>query len=776
MTLRRLRSVVGAVLAGTALATAGAAVPATAAAHKQNEPDYQPTYESLSRHRSPQWFDDAKLGIFVHWGAYAVPAYAPVGEYAEWYWSKLSESGKPVQAHHLAKYGKDVVYDDFLKQWRAERWNPDEWLKLFKDGGAKYFTLTSKHHDGVALWDTATTDRSTAKLGPRRDFVKELLEADDRGGYGLKKGLYYSMPEWYNPAMPRIGGGWFGRGAPKNFFTGEPVPYTGYKPITDYVKDHQYPQLKELVNRFDPDLIWCDIGLEDVNNSLQLNAQYFNQAKNRANPKEVAVNNRCGSNVPHDFTTPEYSVEPDIKKEKWEASRGIGHSYGYNAEETDADHLTADQLVDSFADIVSKNGNLLLNVGPKADGTVPAIQAQRVRELGQWVDLNREAVYGSRYWTQAEDKGANVPVRFSTQPKAFYATALQWPGERLTLTAPVPVKTGDEVRLIGYDRPLKWTRDGQGRLVVEMPAQGQSATPGKHAFVFRVAAPGYDARRATLLGLDARATAAAAGEQSTVTVDVANRGDRKAAGGDLTIRTPYGTRTVYRPAMEPHTRTTITATVTVPAGTGSGDRPVEVTALAGTESFEARASLHVVGQMTKVDLAAAYDSDGIGTADARTDGDFDGVGSTYVAEQLPRPGDLTVGRVPFTFPSGANGVKNNVRAGGQSVVLKPGRYGSLHLLTSAGYGPARSKVTVTYADGSTEETELAMPDWMTGSDPVAAQTTDRYRPAGREPAQTKIFQQTVRLDAGKEVRSVTFGRPGPAANVTGHVWAMTLEG
>ncbi|NUR84599.1 MAG: alpha-L-fucosidase, partial [Nonomuraea sp.] len=352
-------------------------VPATAA-------PYEPTYESLARHQVPQWFEDAKLGIFVTWNASSVPAYAPVGKYAEWYWKRLQDGVGDWRQHHLDTYGQNVVYDDFLKQWKAEKFDPRSWLELFRDGGAKYYTLVTKHHDGVALWDTRTTDRNTVKYGPHRDIVKELAQYDR--SYGLKRGYYYSMPEWFHPNMPKIGGGWFGGTPPKNWFTGEDVPYTGYKPIGDYVRDHQYPQLKELIDQYSPDLIWCDIGLGNVNDSTHLNAYYFNRAAARG--QDVAVNNRCGTNVPYDFTTPEYSVEPDIKTAKWEASRGIGFSYGSNAQEKPEDYLTADALIDSFVDIVSKNGNLLLNVGPKADGTIDATQAQRVRELGAWLKVN----------------------------------------------------------------------------------------------------------------------------------------------------------------------------------------------------------------------------------------------------------------------------------------------------------------------------------------------------------------------------------------------------
>src|SRR5919108_97711 len=321
-----------------------AACAALAAPGYAQEPDYTPDPASLNRHHAPRWFEDAKLGFFIHWGAYSVPAWAPESggrAYAEWYWNEMSHPGTPTFERHREVYGEDFPYDRFIEQWKAERFDPDAWLRLFKEGGAKYFVQVSKHHDGVALFDTATTGRDTVDLGPHRDFVHELFDAADRGDYDLKRGLYY--------------------------------------------------------------------------------------------------------------TTPEYSVEPDINPAKWEATRGIGRSFGYNAEEGPQDYLSADELIDGFVDIVSKNGNLLLNLGPKADGTIPEIQADRVRALGAWLDVNGEAIYGTTYWNHAEDARSNVPVRYTVKDGALYATALEWPGSRLTLSGDLPLEQGSSVTLLGSD-------------------------------------------------------------------------------------------------------------------------------------------------------------------------------------------------------------------------------------------------------------------------------------------------------------------------------------
>lgn len=753
-------------------------VSCTAFAAPVDEP-YQPTYESLAKHQIPQWFEDAKLGIFIHWGAYAVPAYAPKegrpagSPYSEWYWKEMQQNQSgPTYAHHRDKYGPGVVYDDFIGQWKAEKFDAREWLKLFKDGGAKYYTLVTKHHDGVALWDTATTDRNTVKLGPKRDFVKELAAQDKK--FGLKRGYYYSMPEWFNPVMPKIGGGWFGGTPPKNWLTGESVPYTGYKPIGDYVKNHQYPQLKELVDQYSPDVIWCDIGLGNVNNSLELNAYYFNTAAEQG--KEVAVNNRCGTNVPSDFTTPEYSVEPTIKAAKWEASRGIGKSYGYNAEELPADYLTADQLIDSFADVVSKNGNLLLNLGPKADGTIEATQAQRVRELGAWLQTNGEAVYGSRYWTQAEDKGANVPVRFTTQPKAFYATALDWPGASLKLTAPIPARDGDKVYLLGQNRPLKWARNADGTISVDTSGL---ADPGTHAYTFRFARPGYHAASATLLGVTAPAVQGKPGETVTVPVTLANRGDQPTLPGVLTVTGPDGRPIAAKaPALAPHTRTTVNVAYRV--GETPGDHELAIKVRLLSDTFEAKAALAVLGPMTPADLSAAFDNDGIASAANPKDGDFDTAGSSYAAEELPQAGLWdSPQRVAFQWPSAADAARNNLVANGQRLAVTPGRYRKVHLLASAAFGrDGRSTVTVTYTDGTTQDFPMAFADWLgSGTTPVALATKYRYIASGTKDAGAYVNLHTFAVNGDKEVASVSVAKPtGANARVNLHIWALTTEG
>ncbi|MEW2292844.1 alpha-L-fucosidase [Streptomyces sp. NPDC006743] len=438
-------------------------------------PDYRPTDDSLARHRAPYWFRSAKFGIFIHWGVYSVPAWSPVGkQYAEWYWNHLQDPGNAVYAHHRDTYGEDFAYDDFIPRFTAEKFDPRSWVELFCDAGAQYHVLTSKHHEGFALWDTKVSDRNAVRMGPRRDLVGELFEASRRYAPALHRGLYFSMPEWFNPDSP-----WAGH-APRNPYTLRPVPYTGYTAGKDYVKDYQARQMLELVHGYDPAIIWCDIG--GANDSLHVLAEYFNHAKNRARPTDVTVNDRSGIAF-HDFTTPEYTTYDNTVVAKWEASRGLDpFSYGYNRATPDAAYMTAEEVVHSLVDIVSKNGNFLLDIGPRADGTIPEIMQTRLRETGRWLRTNGEAVYDTTYWSRTAQLGADL--RFTVRPgEAFYIHSLARPGAKLTVEAPVPIRPGDKVTMLGHDRPLTWTVRG-GALVVDVPEAARRA--GRYAWVFKI--------------------------------------------------------------------------------------------------------------------------------------------------------------------------------------------------------------------------------------------------------------------------------------------------
>ena len=446
-----------------------------------------------------EWFADAKLGIFVHWGPYSVPAWAddtvverglPVGlAYAEWYWYQQTLlPGGPVGVHHRETFGEEVLYDDFLDRWDAERYDPDQWMDLFSRAGAQYAVLTTKHHDGWALFDSAASDRDTVDDGPHRDLVRGFVNAArDRG---LHVGLYYSLMEWFHPAytaddgQQHLGGSdvLVPRLDPRNPYTSEPVPYRGYEePVEDYVRDHVHVQVDELLSRYEPDLLWCDADWDVPTDAYwQLGALLDEY---RSNGRTVVVNDRCGQ--AGDYTTLEYAPSIEPQDRFFEATRGLGTSFGYNANETSEDLLTGDEAIALLVDVVAKGGNLLLNVGPRADGAIPRIQQERLIALGDWLAVNGEAIYGTR----PVDPGLDDDVRATRGADATYLLLLSWPRDGI-LDIPLSVEVPDqfEYDVLGLDIPAR--RSGVDPRRLELGAAPREAA----AWAVRLRAVGSDER------------------------------------------------------------------------------------------------------------------------------------------------------------------------------------------------------------------------------------------------------------------------------------------
>lgn len=260
-----------------------------------------------------------------------------------------------------------------------------------------------------------------------------------------------------------------------------------------------------------------------------------------------------------------------------------------------------------------------------------------------------------------------------------------------------------------------------------------------------------------------------------MTVDLANRGDRSAPGGTLSITNPFGGAPIVRsyPSLAAHGRTSVTVDVPVPAGTASGDHKLAATATGGSETFTAASVLHVTGPMTRVSLP--YTDDVIASPDAPTAGDF-GDGYAYAGQELPAAGPVTVGDVPYTFPSGAGSAANALVTAGQKVAVPDGAYSGLHVLASASYGPADITVTATYTDGTTRDLRLSAQDWMTGAGTTAAATSHRYHAGQLQDAVTKIYSQALPLDPGKHLASLTFGGSSQGGHTRADLFALTLEG
>ncbi len=437
---------------------------------------YEPTLSSIRQHRSPAWFNDAKLGIFIHWGLYSVPAYAPptgtfgqVGReewfpnnpYAEWYANTMKFPGSPTDKFHRENYGLDFDYHDFVPIFneQVKKWDPDAMADIFKQTGAKYVVLTTKHHDGFTLWPSKVPHPrfSNGRLNCAHDLVGELTNTVRKKG--IKMGLYHS-------------GGIDWSFDPTRFdHTPRDMSVLGTDEYSDYLKAQYY----ELIDTYKPSVLWNDITYPRKQDAVEIIAYYYNTVP------EGAVNNRWGIRF-HDFTTPEYASYDKPARKKWESCRGIGYSFGYNKMETDQHTLSEDQLVDMLIDIVSKNGNLLLNIGPAADGSISQLQLRRLKALGQWLKVNGEAIYATKPWKILQGKTADgTQIRFTKKQDALYAILLDKPKTNTVTIQSLVGSPDTQIRLLGSDQNLNWSQQGTD-IVITLP----TPIPGQYAYALKI--------------------------------------------------------------------------------------------------------------------------------------------------------------------------------------------------------------------------------------------------------------------------------------------------
>ena len=422
---------------------------------------YEPNKESITKHEVPEWFHDAKLGIFIHWGLFSVPAFAETGldlnesekrgveehfknnPYAEWYLNTLRIPGSPTQKYHRETYGEDFSYDDFVPLFNEElkKWNPDEMAETFKKAGAKYVVLVTKHHDGFLLWPSKVPNPNKENYCASRDIVGELSDAVRKKG--MKMGHYYSgVLDWSFTPEPII--------TPKDFLTGSTSPE-----YTEYVNKHWY----ELIDKYETMILWNDIGYPPTN-IYEIFAYFYNKRPDGLiNDRWRIYGSSSIKRIPSDFITPEYHLYKRIKKLKWETCRGIGNSFGYNKFESEKDYLSPEELIRMFVDIVSKNGNLLLNVGPMADGTIPELQVKCLLGLGKWLEVNGETIFGTRPWKKPQSKTFDgIEVRYTQKDNALYAIILDTPKNKEITIQSLSIEENSNIQLIGQNKDLKWTQ------------------------------------------------------------------------------------------------------------------------------------------------------------------------------------------------------------------------------------------------------------------------------------------------------------------------------
>ena len=475
-----------------------------------SELKFEASVESLQNYSCPQWFRDAKFGIYLHWGAYSV------AEQGEWYARNLYIEGRPEYKHHLATYGhpSEFGYQDFIPMWKAENFDPDDLLALFKEAGAKYFTPCAVHHDNFDLWDSKHHKWNTVNMGPRKDLIGLWKAATHKAGlrFGVTTHLSRSY-SWLNTAnqadkygekagVPYDGAAGAGVGLypPNDGQSTHPrAPFEAPKQW----REHWAKRVKQLIDDYEPDHLYFDCavpfrGSDAGQTGMDVISHFYNQR-----PEGVmCIKERPWQGLYADgITTLDYErgKASSILDDPWQTDDSIG-SWGYKA---GAPYMTADLVVDKLIDIVSKNGNMLLNIPIRADGTLDATATALLKDVGKWFAVNGEGIYGTRPWYMYGEGHNEIghkdlvssmtakDFRYTTKGDALYAFVLDWPkGNRNPVVFPNLVAMNQrisaitQVSLLGHDGELKWENHGDG-LHVYFP----NKKPCEYAYTLKI---GFD--------------------------------------------------------------------------------------------------------------------------------------------------------------------------------------------------------------------------------------------------------------------------------------------
>ena len=482
---------------------------------------FEPRWQSLEKYEIPQWYKDAKFGIFIHWGAYSVPAYG-----SEWYPRQMyinrDRRGDNFFEHHKTTYGpqKTFGYKDFIPEFKAEKFDAERWAKLFKETGARYVIPVAEHHDGFPMYDCSFTRWDASEMGPKRDVIAELAKAVR--AHGMKFGvsshrafnwMFFVRDSSFDNADPKFAD-----------LYGRPMPFLFEKDAWNYkevftpqdqqFKDDWLARSCELVDKYDPDIFWFDFGISAgardasyqdnpfAEHLQRFAAYYYNRTSHR--DEGIGIINYKWNSFPETAAVldKERSKMAEIRKPFWQTDTAVSSSsWGYTKNQK---YKTPDRLVDDLVDIVSKNGCLLLNVGPRSDGTIPKEDQAILRAIGDWLKINGESIYETTHWkvfgegptgvstghvSEWKDKPFTAAdIRFTTRDNVLYATGLAWPTDGNSVTIKT-LATGCEhfpheiskIELLGSDQPLKWQRTATG-LVVELPV----GKPSEFAYVLKI--------------------------------------------------------------------------------------------------------------------------------------------------------------------------------------------------------------------------------------------------------------------------------------------------
>jgi len=456
------------------------------------------TWESLETYTAPEWYKDAKFGIFIHWGLYCVPAFGN-----EWYPRQMYLQDSREFKHHVETYGPQAKfgYKDFIPMFKAERFDAGEWADLFAKSGARFVVPVAEHHDGFAMYDCGFSKWTAARMGPKRDTTGELAQATRERGmvFGLSS---HRAEHW-----------WFMNGGRKfdsdvhdpqyaDFYG--PAQPDGTQPNKAYL-DEWLVRTCELVDKYQPQIVWFDWWIEQPSFKSTLRkfaAYYYNRGAEWG--RGVAINYKNDAYPPRAAV---FDIErgqlADIRPLFWQTDTAVAtNSWGYV---DGMDYKTPDAIIGDLVDIISKNGAMLLNIGPRSDGTIPEGDQKILLEIGRWLAVNGEAVYGTRPWkvfgegpTEVSEGGFTdtqrtaftaQDIRFTARgTKTLYATFFGWPQGDLAIQSlgtnlRLYHEKIEKVELLGAKKPLEWTRE-PAALKVKLPR----TKPCKHAFALKITA------------------------------------------------------------------------------------------------------------------------------------------------------------------------------------------------------------------------------------------------------------------------------------------------
>ena len=468
---------------------------------------FRPDWESLKKYEAPEWYKDAKFGIFIHWGVYSVPAFG-----SEWYPRDMYREGSEEYKHHLATYGPPdkFGYKDFIPLFKAEHFDPAVWAKLFNEAGAKYVVPVAEHHDGFAMYDSGLSDWTAAKMGPHRDVIGDLAKAV------RAEGLHFGVSSHRVEHNFYLG---VGRAIASDINDPEYAAFYGpahnwlenknHSPLSNdftYVSsawtDDWLARSSEIVEKYHPEVIYFDwwIGQPSTRANLTRFAAFYYNASLKYGDHVGVINYKDWAMAEHSaILDVERGQLGDIRALTWQTDTSVGNkSWGNIKNET---FKSPQFVIDQLVDVVSKNGNLLLNIGPRSDGTIPEEVQQVLRDVGSWLAVNGDAIYGSRPWRVYGEGPTKVAegafhdtetatytaedFRFTTKANALYAIELGWPASGETVIQNLRTTVGEgkieSVTLLGFDGRLKFKQQADG-LHIQLPAQA----PGKYAYAFRV--------------------------------------------------------------------------------------------------------------------------------------------------------------------------------------------------------------------------------------------------------------------------------------------------